>query len=80
MFVDARELGKSRARTNHSVAGIHYYRRAYVPKSTLHSPSFSLTPFVLQVKVVEHYFFFFKAGQTWAYFMVPSQSEQSREK
>lgn len=58
MFVDARELGKSRVRTNHSVAGIHYYRREYVPKSTLHSPSFSLTPCVLQVKVVEHYFFF----------------------
>lgn len=57
VFVDARELGKSRVRTNHSVAGIHYYRREYVPKSTLHSPSFSLTPFVLQVKVVEHYFF-----------------------
>lgn len=58
MFVDARELlGKSRVRTNHSVAGIHYYRREYVPKSTLHSPSFSRTPFVLQVKVVEHFFF-----------------------
>lgn len=56
MFVDARELGKSRVRTNHSVAGIHYYRRGYVPKSTLHSASFSQTPFVLQVKVVEHFF------------------------
>lgn len=60
VFVDARELSKSRVRTNHSVAGIHYYRREYVPKSTLHSPSLSLTPFVLQVKVVEHYFF-----QSW---------------
>lgn len=39
VFVDARELGKSRVRTNHSVAGIHYYRRGNVPKSTLHSPS-----------------------------------------
>lgn len=56
MFVDARELGKSRVRTNHSVAGIHYYRGEYVPKSTLCSPSFSLTPFVLQVKVVELFF------------------------
>lgn len=40
MFVDARELGESRVRTNHSVAGIHYYRREYVPKST---PSLSLS-------------------------------------
>lgn len=83
MFVDARELGKSRVRTNHSVAGIHYYRREYVPKSTLRSPpSLSPAPFLLQVKVVEHFFFFFffKAGETWAYFMVPSPSEQSREK
>ena len=41
VFVDARELGKSRVRTNHSVAGIHYYRGEHVPKSTLRSPSFS---------------------------------------
>lgn len=34
MFVDASELGESRVRTNHSVAGIHYYRGEYVPKST----------------------------------------------
>lgn len=77
------ELGKSRGRTNHSVAGIHYYHSEYVPKSTHRSASFSLTLFVLQVKVVEHFFFFFlffKAGETWAYFMVPSQSEQSTEK
>lgn len=60
VFVDARELGKSRVRTNHSVAGIHYYRREYVPKSTLRSPpSLSPAPFLLQVKVVEHFFFFF---------------------
>lgn len=46
MFIDAPELGESRARTNHSVAGIHYYRREYVPKSTppLSLFSLSLTP------------------------------------
>lgn len=55
VFVDARELGKSRVRTNHSVAGIHYYRRELCAK--INPPlSLSLPPFVLQVKVVEHFF------------------------
>ena len=83
VFVDARELGKSRVRTNHSVAGIHYYRREYVPKSTLRSPPFlsSSLPFTSESSgTFFFFFFFFKAGETWAYFMVPSPSEQSREK
>lgn len=63
MFVDARELGKSRVRTNHSVAGIHYYRREYVPKSTLRSPPLSLSsslPFTSESSGTFFFFFFSK--------------------
>lgn len=57
VFVDAGELSESRGATNHPVAGIHYYHREPVPKSTPGSASLSLRLLVLQVKVVEHFFF-----------------------
>lgn len=77
VFIDAPELGKSRARTNHSVAGIHYYRREYVPKSTPPLSLFSLwLPSVLQVKQLE---LFFISGQTRVYFMSPSRREMMKK-
>ena len=83
VFVDARELGKSRVRTNHSVAGIHYYRREYVPKSTLRSPPFlsSSLPFTSESSGTFFFFFFFSnMGALEPFLFALSLPEQSREK
>ena len=63
VFVDARELGKSRVRTNHSVAGIHYYRREYVPKSTLRSPLFLSSSLPFTSESSGTFFFFFSLSK-----------------
>lgn len=65
VFVDARELGKSRGRTNHSVAGIHYYRREHVPKSTLHSPAFLSTSLRFTSESSGTFSFLFFFSQSW---------------
>lgn len=64
-------LGESRVSLNHSVAGIHYYRWWFVPKSTP-TASFSPTACVLQVKAVELF-------SPSSYFIVRSLSVHRRK-